>query len=383
MNDFLIRGRSEKIDLPSVLNGAGTAAEWLFRRRPEILALLENQVYGALPPRPREIVYELEREVSGVFDGLGIRREIAIHLRHSHGEHTAHALWYLPANIPAGIPLICALNFQGNAACTDEPDVFARPGEIRGKQASRWQIPFLLKNGFSLITAPREDFFPDDRAARPQSIFRLFHPASELTEEARQYTAISAWAWGCSRLLELGQTEERIDPRRIWVHGHSRLGKTALWCAANDTRFAGAVANCSGCCGDSLLRDRTPDAEHVAQITGAFPHWFQQALDGFAGRENELPFDQHFLAALLAPRPLLVAAASCDFWADPYNAFRSMKNISCVYRLFGTDGLPDDTTFPSVDSPVFGGRAGYYLRDGEHDVTATDWRFVLDFIRRF
>lgn len=379
----LIAKRSESIaNLPSPLNGCRNAADWYDRRRKEIIREFESVMFGEIPPRPESVRFEIKREKDGVFDGLGIRREVTIHLKNGRREHTVDVLWYLPKKREGRIPVVIGLNFMGNAAATTETDLPPDSPRFKpGQQAGRWQIPMLLGAGFSLVTAPRNSFFPDNKGGRRNSVFRLFHPASELTQEHREYTAISAWAWGYSLLLDLALTDPGVDPQRIWAHGHSRLGKTALWAVANDLRFAGAVSNDSGCCGASLARDKRDGTEQIAFITETFPWWFQAKLDSYAGRDSELPFDQHWLAALIAPRPLLIASATEDVWADPYNEFRCAKAVGEVYRLFGVKGI-GAAKFPEPDKPVFGERVGYYLRTGKHDVTETDWKFVLEFIRK-
>lgn len=378
MNE-LINNRKEEIELPSPLTNTVNAADWVNRRRKEILALYENVMYGRIPPRPEVVRFEITRETPNVLGGRGLRREVTLHFQNGTKTHTAKALWYLPNNRKENIPVIVGLNFKGNAGCTDETDLPLEEREERGVQAHRWQIPMLLDAGFSLITAPRNHFFPDHIDGRKDSIFALFHPREELTPDARQYTAISAWAWGYSRLLELAMTDARIDERCIWAHGHSRLGKTALWCAANDIRFAGTVSNDSGCCGAALFRDKI--GEQIDFMVKNLSWWSPKALDEYAKREDALPFDQHWLAALIAPRPLLIASATEDTWADPFNEYRCAKAVGEVYRLFGANGI-GSAHFPAPEQPIFGDRVGYYLRTGKHDVTATDWKFVLEFIRR-
>ena len=378
MNE-LIQNRNEELPLPSPLDPAATAAGWLNKRRNEILALYEKVMYGRIPPRPATLRFEITREVPDALGGLARRREVTLHFQNGANSHTAKALWYLPNASNGNLPVIVGLNFKGNAGCTDESDLPLEEGEERGIQAHRWQIPMLMKAGFSLITAPRNHFFPDHIDGRKESIFALFHPRAELPPESRQYTAISAWAWGYSRLLELAMTDPEIDERRIWAHGHSRLGKTALWCAANDPRFAGTVSNDSGCCGAALCRDKI--GERIDFMVKNLSWWSPKRLDEYANREEALPFDQHWLAALIAPRPLLIASASEDTWADPFNEYRCARAVGEVYRLFGADGI-GSAHFPEPDQPIFGDRVGYYLRTGKHDVTATDWKFVLEFIRR-
>jgi len=378
----LIANRSEVSPAPSCLEANETPARWMLFRRKEIASLFEENFFGKIPPRPMQTEYMIHKETP-VFNGLGIRRDAVLVFRNRGVEHRIKALWYLPATATASnpVPLIIGLNFMGNAGCSDEPDIELEEGETRGVQAHRWQIPFLLQSGFSLITAPRNQFFPDHAGGRAESIFRLFHSEEELTVEHRELTAISAWAWGYSRLLELGESDPRINRGEIWAHGHSRLGKTSLWVGANDLRFAGIVSNCSGCCGAALSRERLPEAEQYRSIK-KFTWWFQSAFDLFNGRDDEMPFDMNWLCALTAPRPLLIASATEDFWADPFNEYRSAQAVGEVYRLFGAEGLPGTAKFPEPDRPLFGDRVGYYLRTGIHDVTAEDWKFVVDFIRR-
>lgn len=172
----------------------------------------------------------------------------------------------------------------------------------------------------------------------------------------------------------------RIDRRRIWPHGHSRLGKTALWAAANEPRFAGVVSNDSGCCGAALSRrnfgETRSGASRRCSRGGS-----KRSLTGYAGCEAELPFDQHFLLALAAPRRCWSPSATEDLWADPARRIPVGRAAGEVYRLFGCEGI-GDAEFPAPEQPVFGDAVGYYLRTGIHDVTPVDWKFVTDFIRR-
>ena len=371
--------------LPSALlrptgGRVSSAVEWYNRRRPEILADFERIMYGKIPPRPETVRPERLSEVTDALGGKATRREIRLHMEGPCGVHFLDILWYLPNHVNKPVGAIAGINFQGNAACTNEDGI--RPTvnfKSEAPQQHRWQIPMLIDAGFSVATCCRNDLFPDRADGRAESIYKMFHPASELGAANRDLTAISAWAFGCSRLLDLLETEPRIDARRIWVHGHSRLGKTALWAAANDSRFAGAVSNDSGCCGAAL--DRRDFGETIAKITETFPWWFPAALDAYAETPAALPSDQHMLIGLIAPRPVLVASATEDLWADPRGEFLSARAAGEIYRLFGSDGI-SGCEFPAPETPVFGDGVGYYLRTGKHDVTATDWKFVLEFIRR-
>jgi hypothetical protein len=190
--------------------------------------------------------------------------------------------------------------------------------------------------------------------------------------------SIAAWAWGMRVGLEHFRQEKEIDAGRIIAMGHSRLGKTALWAGAIEERFALVISNDSGCGGAAL--SKRCFGETVARINTSFPHWFCKNFHAYNAREADLPWDQHWLMAAIAPRPVLIHSATEDAWADPKGEFLSGYHAGPVYGLFGKKGLEQSN--PPPPDQLVGGTVGYFLRSGEHDVTAADWTNYVAFARR-
>ncbi|MGA8113536.1 MAG: hypothetical protein WCA46_07745 [Actinocatenispora sp.] len=365
-----------------------TPDDWWRWRRPELTDLFAGHVYGRTPAELPPVEYEVLDEDTAALGGTAIRRQV----RCRFGDRVhLDLLLYLPTGVrPA--PVLCGLNFFGNHTVHPDPAIVPPTGwvpdlggatghrarvESRGMQSGRWPVEALLRRGYGVATGYAGDLYPDDPHADLTAAVPTLYGGAR-PRGASDWGALGAWAWGLSRMLDHLADDPALDARRVAVVGHSRLGKAALWASAQDERFAMAVSNNSGCGGAALARRRF--GETVAAITGQFPHWFCPAYAGYADREDALPVDQHLLLALVAPRPLYVASAEQDLWADPRGEFLSARHASDVYRLLGADGLPA-AEMPPVDVPV-AGRIGYHVRSGGHDITAADWDRFCDFADR-
>ncbi len=380
--------------LPPLLESNGqpvtTAADWFNVRRLEILNQFTREMYGQMPPLPDATGYELLSQKDDALGGKAVRKEIRIHFAMHNGRtHDVDVLVYSPKNVKGPIPVFMGLNFKGNHATTPETDVRITGQQYRSKpnlsndarasQTGRWQIEQLIDHNYATVTACYQDFFPDEVDGWSRSIYQLFGDYTGKTGADDNYTAIGAWSWGLSRLLDLTATLPQLDSHRVIVHGHSRLGKTSLWAGANDLRFYGVISNDSGCGGAAL--SKRVIGENIKAITGQFPHWFVKSFDQYSANEAKLPFDQHMLLALIAPRPLAVASATLDTWADPKGEFLSAVEAGKVYALFGSPGL-GVTEMPAPDVFVTN-IISYHIRTGKHDQTPEDWEHYLQIFDRY
>ena len=191
--------------------------------------------------------------------------------------------------------------------------------------------------------------------------------------------AITVWAWAASRIMDYFETDPLIDEKRVAVVGHSRGGKTALWCTAVDQRFAMAVSSCAGNSGDAIARGSR--GERIKDIAVRFPYWFCPNYQKYKDNEEALPFDQHMLLALIAPRLVYTTSKTFDSWADPEGQFESCVQADPVYRLLGVTGMACREK-PMPEHPLHEGRIGHHHKTGNHDMDEYDWNCFMDFADR-
>lgn len=342
------------------------ARQWEKKRRPQVLEVFAQEMYGHMPARPEGLHFSTISEET-VYAGLGLRKVVRIYLD-ADQTHWFDVLIHLPKDAAGPVPMFVGLNFKGNDATLDERADF------------RWPYELVLKAGMGVATAWRDSIEPDgkdSKLAEAEGVCRDGGVRSWYNKDG-DWGAISAWAWGLSRIVDYLETDEAYDTDRLAVIGHSRLGKTALWAGANDLRFDMVISNDSGCCGAAISRRKF--GETFAVIDTSFPHWFTREFDKYKGREEIFPADQHWLIALAAPRPVYVASATEDLWADPKGEWLAAKAAEPVYALFGMQGLDDGMPAPDVSDGD--GRIGYHIRSGAHNILAFDWQQYISFMNR-
>lgn len=382
-----------------------SANDW-DRRRTEILNLFAKHVYGRTPKLNTGLRLQ---STSLVRRGTTSNRkanwkEIAIRLTRGSDSRTVHLLVYLPANKKGPFPVFVGLNFQGNHAVDSNPEitlpeVWARdPANTetgknnerqkmirrradessRGHAASRWQVEKIVSHGYALATAYYGDIEPDFNGGLPYGVRPLLFHKGQKELAADDWGALGAWAWGLSRIADYLESDADIDGKRIAIIGHSRLGKAALWAAAQDKRFSMVISNESGVGGASLYRAKT--GETIEHLNTAFPHWFSLNFHQYTGQPDKVPVDGNLLLSLIAPRPLYVASAEQDLTSNPKAEFYSAMLASKVYELLGKRGL-DATVMPAINQPIMH-TVAYHERSGKHDVTAFDWDQYIEFADR-
>lgn len=382
-------------DLLTTRNGERVrdAKMWTERRRPEILEIYRSEVFGRSPAAPAKIDFEVTSVDKAALGGKAVRKQVTVWFAGRNGEPKMNLLLYLPAGAKKPSPMFLGLGFTGNDGVSADTGV--KLGEQwaadpvtkkmmkrkdaesqRGAAASRWPVETILARGYGLATADYEDIEPDFDGGMQYGVRPLFFPPGQTQPGPDEWGAIAAWAWGLSRAMDYLESDRDVDAKHVAVIGHSRLGKTALWAGAQDTRFAAVISNESGEGGAAISRRNF--GETTADLNAHFPHWFDANFKKYSGHEEEMPFDAHFLLALAAPRPLYVASAVEDTWSDPRGEFLAAVAASPVWALFGKQGIGTDQ-MPATNRPV-GHTVAYHIRAGKHDITAYDWEQYLKFV---
>jgi hypothetical protein len=385
-------GKVPKFTLPDPLvmaNGAPvkTVKHWETHRRPEILELFKKEMYGRAPGKPAKQSYFVLTHHKNVLGGNIDRKQVEVRFAGTGKGPRMTILIYLPAKAKGPVPAFLTLNFRGNHTIHPDPAIRLTHSWVRGKvkgetennratengrglAKSRWPVETILARGYALATIYYGDIDPDFDDGWKNGVHALY-PKPKPDE----WGSIATWAWGLSRALDYLETDREIDHQRVAVMGHSRLGKTSLWAGAADPRFALVISNDSGCGGAALSRRAL--GETVQRINTSFPHWFCDNFVKYNANENACPIDQHQLIALMAPRPVYIASAVDDRWADPKGEFLAGLHANPVYQLYGLPGLPAKK-HPALDTPSMG-TIGYHIRTGRHDVTKFDWAAYLKF----
>jgi hypothetical protein len=365
--------------------------DWFDKRRPELKGLFQHYMYGFLPPRPENLSFKVERIDRQALGGKATLKEVTISFGPAKTPKL-HLLLFIPNNRKGPAPVFLGMNFCGNHTLVKDPLVPLPEAWVpnncpgakdnratakgRGKHIDVWAIEQTIDSGYAVATMYCGDVDPD-RADVREGI-QPYLAKKGAKPGAHDWGTIAAWAWGLQRAVDYLVTDKDIDSRRIVIVGHTRLGKTALLAAAFDERVALAIPLQAGCGGTSPSRGKI--GESVKRINSSFPHWFNGAFKEFNEQPERLPFDQHCLIALMAPRPVLLTNAVEDSWANPGGQFEMLQAADPVFHFVGVEGLKAKSMPPP--GKLISSRLGYYIREGQHSMTPEDWKVFVEYANK-
>ena len=362
-------GNYEYKTLPPFTKGELTKENWE-KERKEILDLFRNEVYGIIPDESSLVVSHRVAETSGGFmEGKAIRKIIEITVKRGDREFTFPFYLFVPVTAekkPAPVFLTLVNRSLGDA----DPS--------RYTVSQFWPAEYLISRGYAAAAIITQEIAPDYEEGFNTKFHRLF-PDYSGKRQGNTWGSVTAWAWGMSRAVDYLVTDPHINGREIGIAGHSRGGKTSLWCGAQDERIALVISSCSGCTGTAITRGKT--GEHIKDITQRFYYWFCENYKKYRDQEDTMPFDQHMLLGLIAPRLLYVNSRTQDSWCDPRAEFESIKQAQKVFGLYGKTDAPFEN-LPESDTAVISGNLAYHILPGEHNMDEDDWKRFLDFADR-
>ncbi|HHT26726.1 MAG TPA: hypothetical protein GXZ82_05710 [Firmicutes bacterium] len=314
-----------------------TVEDWQ-RRRLELRDMIFDLQYGGFPPQPAGVHVE-DLCISSPMQRFAKARYVTLRVvcTTEDGKGISFILnYYLP---------------QGEG-----PFPVILTGDACWRNTSDYIILEILHRGYIVALFNRVEIVPDIRQAGRNTGLYAVYPELE-------FGALSAWAWGYMRAIDALLTQECVNPEQIAVVGHSRGGKTVLLAGAMDERIAVVGANNSGSGGAGCYRWQGPKSETLADNMKKFPDWYCPRMLPYVGREHELPFDQHGLKALIAPRALLTLEAYDDLWANPTGTWQTFQAARETYRFLGKEDA-----------------IGTWYRAGGHGHTTEDWQAFMEFV---
>ena len=367
-------------DLPDPLvtaegKSVTTAEQWRNIRRPQILSLFANFIYGTVPVPPDPIVqtYHVIKEDKSFMGDKVTKLDVSIRFKNRKGTAQTHIIIFIPNHASKPVPAFMMMSFDNPRGGS-----FQLSSSRKGHLRNGVPLGLLADQGYAYVSVYHGNLVGHNEVSFGGGIHKLFFRDGQSFPKAHEWGVLAANAWTGMRALDYLETNDRVDANRVAVMGHSKMGKATLWAAAQDERFALAISAQSGCGGAALWRRKY--GETMAKLN-RFPHWLCTNARKFNEREDDLPVDQHMLLSLVAPRPVYVASGTADTWADPHGEFQSANHAGPVYRLLGKKPL-STTKLPPPNQPLLDGDIGYHIRTGGHSIEPYDWQQFISFSDR-
>ncbi len=368
-----------------------TDADWQ-RRRAEMLSILEREEYGRMPPKPEAVVTELGDEKT-VLAGFAKRRIVKMWFKSDKSGPCVQWTLWRPCFAPTPTPVVLLLNYYGSHTFSKDKGIplpLSGPfdvrlsNEFRESDRGRHENPDdacympladIIARGYAVLTACYCEVSPDvnNLAKARTGVFDLW-PKPQPGQ--RDYiTSLGAWAWALQRGMDYIERDNLLDAKRVVLTGYSRLAKAALVAGAWDERFPFTAPVQTG--GGGCPLNKHWFGENVATMTRSFPHWYCDNFKNWVNNEANMPFDQHFLLACVAPRALLVCGYDSQ-WFDTEGEYLACKAASPAWTARGKPGLPDVPFPASYDTSCIGSNLGYVRRTLAHGIAPIDWKWILD-----
>lgn len=373
-----------------------TADQWTTERRPEILKLYEDQIYGRVPDNAPTVTWTVADTDPRARNGAAVMSHLVGRMGDKANAPLIHVTLYTPAGVTKPVPVILLVNFGGGTPARGAAPARGRAQQAAGRAgragraggAGRGGAAFgepsnaadILAHGWGYATVGYQDIQPDRADAWTEGVIGQTLAPGQTQPGPGEWGTISAWAWGTSRIVDYLAADRAIDASHIAVFGFSRLGKMVLWAAAQDPRISVVISGCAGEMGSALARRDW--GETVDDMAQNFPWQFAGNFQQWVGRWNDMPVDAHMLIALSAPRPVFITGGTTDQWSDPKGEFLAEVAAGPVYRLLGKQDL-GTTTFPPPDTPVMTGDLAFNEHTGPHQFTPTEWGLAVTFLERY
>jgi len=361
---------------------------WVEKRRPEIVNLFEENQFGRALGNPADVTFELFDKGTPVFNAQARRKQVTLHFGKG---PDADLLVYLPASTDKQLPILLYISFTANSITVNDSGV--KEGKIwnrerqkvpagRESRFGKIDVMQFIDRGYGFATIYYGDIDPDFADGLPYGIRQQYLKTGQSGPAPDEWGTIAAWAWGLSRVMDYFETDPDVDAQRVAITGVSRLGKTALWTAARDQRFALAIPSCSGQGGAALSRRNYGETIKLITLPQRYGYQFCGNYANWGDAPDLCPVDAHLLIALMAPRPVLLQTGDADKWSDPMGEFKAAAAAEPVYKLFGKKGL-DTAELPASGYAILHD-IGYYMHHGGHGMHAEDgtpdWGVFLDFM---
>jgi hypothetical protein len=338
-------------------------ATWENTRRGEVLGFFKNEVYGQMVHGYEDLVFVSTKLNTEAMSRKATLKQVQITVFKVGKSVKLDLLYFVPNNKKGPVPVFLLINNR------DKKNTDAN----RNEKSEFWPAEVLIDSGYAIAAFHVSDLAPDNKETYQNGALQLY---PDQIKAPNGMKAIGAWAWGASRVLDYFENDADINAKKVFVVGHSRGGKAALWAGATDTRFAMVFSNNSGNSGAALSRRKF--GETIKVINTSFPHWFADNYKKYNDNESALPVDQHMLVALIAPRPVYVTSATKDLWADPKGSYLSLVHAKKVYDLYGKPSALTPEP-PPVNTPIIKSILGYHNREGIHNLTVYDWTNFIRF----